>query len=62
MFDEVGLVTCSFGVAQFEEDDSEETLVARADKALYQAKINGRNEVALALQRVPASPGVASAA
>ncbi len=38
-------VTCSFGVAGFKEDDSIESCFERADKALYQAKGNGRNRV-----------------
>lgn len=39
----VGKVTASFGVAFFEENDNEETLISRVDQALYQAKGNGRN-------------------
>ena len=38
-------VTASFGLALFEENDNEESLIGRADKALYQAKKNGRNRV-----------------
>ena len=49
-FDDVGEVTCSFGVAQFAKGDTAETLVARADTALYRAKINGRNRVEAATQ------------
>jgi diguanylate cyclase (GGDEF)-like protein len=41
-------VTCSFGVAQFRNEDDMETFIARADGALYQAKINGRDRVELA--------------
>lgn len=36
-------MTCSFGVAQVEPGDSVESLLRRADKALYKAKENGRN-------------------
>jgi len=36
-------VTASFGVAQFELGDSVESLLRRADKALYQAKAAGRD-------------------
>jgi diguanylate cyclase (GGDEF)-like protein len=45
---EAGIVTCSFGVAEFEAGDTAETLIARADEALYRAKINGRDRVELA--------------
>ena len=38
-------VTCSFGVASFHGEDDVETLILRADKALYLAKNNGRNRV-----------------
>jgi diguanylate cyclase (GGDEF)-like protein len=48
VFDEVGEITCSFGVAQYTNSDTAETFVARADEALYRAKINGRNRVELA--------------
>jgi diguanylate cyclase (GGDEF)-like protein/PAS domain S-box-containing protein len=38
-------VTISLGVSQYSEGESLETLIARADQALYQAKNNGRNKV-----------------
>ena len=38
-------VTASFGVAQFVPDDTLETLLKRADAALYAAKAAGRNLV-----------------
>ena len=44
-FDEVGTMTCSFGVAQFQDGDTAETLASRADEALYAAKRAGRNRV-----------------
>lgn len=37
-------VTASFGVTQFREGDTIEAAIARADKALYQAKHEGRNK------------------
>jgi diguanylate cyclase (GGDEF)-like protein len=47
VFGEVGAVTCSFGVAQYAEGDTAATFISRADDALYRAKLNGRNQVAL---------------
>ena len=41
----VGKVTCSFGVAAWMLGDTEASLVARADKALYESKKGGRNLV-----------------
>ncbi len=38
-------VTVSIGAASLEADDSAETLLARADARLYQAKAHGRNRV-----------------
>jgi diguanylate cyclase (GGDEF)-like protein/PAS domain S-box-containing protein len=38
-------VTASFGVAQFLENESPDSLVKRVDDALYTAKSNGRNRV-----------------
>ncbi|MEA1955758.1 MAG: diguanylate cyclase [Campylobacterota bacterium] len=38
-------VTCSFGVAMFNQNDTKESVMKRADDALYMAKKNGRNRV-----------------
>jgi diguanylate cyclase (GGDEF)-like protein len=40
-------MTASFGVSQYQAGDSYSTLFAQADKALYQAKQQGRNCVQL---------------
>ena len=45
MFDTVGKVTCSFGVTSFNMQDSHDSLIKRADDALYEAKNTGRNKV-----------------
>lgn len=44
-FDKVGSVTASFGVVEFTPQDDIDSLLKRADKALYQAKNRGRNRV-----------------
>ena len=41
-------LTASLGVAMFEHGDTAETLVARADRALYSAKDAGRNRTVMA--------------
>jgi len=48
LFDEVGTITCSFGITQHAHGDSADMLIARADLALYRAKTSGRNRVELA--------------
>jgi len=42
-FGEIGIVTVSFGVTDYRQDDSTDTLLNRADKLLYEAKNAGRN-------------------
>lgn len=41
----IGKVTLSIGVSGFKINDSTESLIERADKAMYRAKANGRNQV-----------------
>lgn len=38
-------VTCSFGVAQYSQEENSDNFLKRADDALYKAKENGRNRV-----------------
>lgn len=45
IIDHVGVVTASFGVTQFTNADSIDSLLGRADHALYSAKNSGRNRV-----------------
>ncbi|TGG91678.1 GGDEF domain-containing protein [Natronospirillum operosum] len=45
--------TCSAGIADYRAGDTAEMLLARADRAMYAAKHNGRNQVALAEKESP---------
>ena len=58
---DVGTITCSFGVAEFQDGDTAETLLARADDALYRAKSNGRNRIELADQSPAPGTSIAPA-
>lgn len=44
-FDHLQHITISLGLSFLEKDDTRESLVKRADDALYQAKQSGRNRV-----------------
>ncbi len=44
-FEDVGKVTVSFGLTEFKENDTEDSLIKRADDAMYEAKKKGRNRV-----------------
>lgn len=45
----IGKKTASFGVVQYQSPESAEGFLGRADKALYEAKASGRNQVKAAL-------------
>ncbi|MEI9805381.1 MAG: GGDEF domain-containing protein [Pseudolabrys sp.] len=61
-FGAVGKITCSFGVVEFEDSDTAETLMARVDEALYLAKMNGRDRAEMALRHPVAAPHLAPTA
>lgn len=44
-FETIGHKSCSFGVSEYKEDDTQESMLKRADDALYRAKEEGRNRV-----------------
>jgi len=46
VFQNIGKVTCSFGVAQLSSNEDDDRFTRNVDKALYRAKSQGRNRVA----------------
>ncbi|MGB7403680.1 MAG: transporter substrate-binding domain-containing protein [Arcobacter sp.] len=46
-FKDIGNITMSFGIALVKENDTSESLLKRADIALYEAKNSGRNKVVI---------------
>lgn len=45
IFEQVGHISCSFGVCEYQAGDTPNSLLHRTDSAMYQAKISGRNRV-----------------
>jgi diguanylate cyclase (GGDEF)-like protein len=45
IFNEVKHITCSFGIACSKDGDDMDSILYRADKALYEAKASGKNKV-----------------
>lgn len=52
---EIERITVSVGVTAFDLDEPVEAAIDRADEALYTAKNNGRNQIALAQREPPAA-------
>ncbi|MGM0843617.1 MAG: GGDEF domain-containing protein [Bacillota bacterium] len=46
-YENINALTASFGVAELQGGDTLDSLLNRADKALYEAKNNGRNQVVM---------------
>jgi len=44
-FEKLNHITCSFGLTEFRQGDTEQSLMKRADELLYKAKQNGKNRV-----------------
>jgi len=45
LFETIGHLTSSFGLAYTTDEDDIDSIIRRADKALYEAKANGKNQV-----------------
>lgn len=45
IFNKIGTVTCSFGLTEFNENDTFHSVIIRADEAMYIAKTSGKNRV-----------------
>lgn len=41
-------ITCSFGIAEYKSGEAEQTLLKRADAAMYRSKQEGRNRISIA--------------
>lgn len=50
--DNLGTITASFGVTEYQPGDTEEALMKRVDKALYAAKAEGRDRVKALCKKV----------
>ncbi len=48
-FENIGAITCSFGVAEHEAGEDSDVLVRKVDNALYESKSSGRNRVSRAM-------------
>jgi len=46
---DVGTISVSIGLANFEKEDTFDSILLRADQALYEAKEKGRDQVVLKL-------------
>jgi diguanylate cyclase (GGDEF)-like protein len=44
-FNSIGNITISLGVAEFNEDDTINSIFKKADEALYEAKHSGKNKI-----------------
>ena len=50
-------MTISMGICMASEADGPEDLYAKADRALYRSKVNGRNQVTLHTRAMPTAAG-----